>query len=94
MINLHDLDVNIASKDHNERIKHAQMLYNFTPNKHPQTQHFARLQAKKQSHFPKSYYLNKIDELHEGLHGIRLRVHPPLRTWRILRDNSFKKIRT
>ena len=32
MINFHDLGVNFASKAHNERIKHAQMLYKFTPN--------------------------------------------------------------
>ena len=30
MINLHDLGMNFASKAHNERIKHAQMLCNFT----------------------------------------------------------------
>ena len=32
MINFHDIGVNFASKAHNERIKHAQMLCNFTPN--------------------------------------------------------------
>ena len=32
MINLHDLGVNFVLKAHNERIKHAQMLCNFTPN--------------------------------------------------------------
>ena len=32
MINFHDLGVNFASKAHNEHIKHAQMLCNFTPN--------------------------------------------------------------
>ena len=32
IINLHDLGMNLASKAHNERIKHAQMLCEFTPN--------------------------------------------------------------
>ena len=32
MINMDDLGVNFASKAHNERIKHAQMLCKFTPN--------------------------------------------------------------
>ena len=32
MINMDDLGVNFASKGHNERIKHAQMLCKFTPN--------------------------------------------------------------
>ena len=31
MINLHDLGVKFTSKAHNERIRHAQMLCNFTP---------------------------------------------------------------
>ena len=32
MINLHDLGVKFTSKAHNEHIRHAQMLCNFTPN--------------------------------------------------------------
>ena len=76
MINLYDLGVNLASKGHNECIKHAQMLCKFVPNKHPQTKHLARPRAKKQSYSPKFYYLNKIDELHEGMHDIRLKGLP------------------
>ena len=33
MINLRDLGVKFATKSHNEHIKHAQMLCNFTPNR-------------------------------------------------------------
>ena len=40
MINLHDLGVKFASKAHNERIKHAQMLCNFTPNKISKEQNY------------------------------------------------------
>ena len=35
MINLHDLGVKLALKAHNECIKQAQMVCNFTPNKVP-----------------------------------------------------------
>ena len=35
MINFHDLGENFASKAHNERIKHAQILCKLTPKKHP-----------------------------------------------------------
>ena len=36
MINLHELGMKFALKAHNERIRHAQILCNFT-SKHPQT---------------------------------------------------------
>ena len=40
VINLHDLGVKFASKSHNECIKHAQMLCNFTPNKISKEQNY------------------------------------------------------
>ena len=72
MTNSYDLGVKFTLKAQNECIKCAQMICNFTSNNTPNL-HFACHQAKKQSHFPKFFYLNKIVELHYCMHDIRPR---------------------